>query len=158
MREHIHTVYDRLAAKGEFSKNPANDGARDPLSGETLYKGPVPYPKMMYHPEGKRRQTSPSVTVPGPAGPTVIPAQSELITKVVNNKVEFEEAKLAGWHDHPSDSYWASLTEEERMYVERPAKSAQTRINTLEQQLEDMRKELEEARKGTIQDDKKEEE
>lgn len=158
MRENIHTVYDRMAAKGYFRNNPANIDSRDPNSGESIYKGPIAYPKMLYHPEGKKRVMSPEVTVPGPAGSQVVPATYEIVNKIVKNKAEFDEAKALGWHEHPSDAFWASLTEEEQLIVERPAKSAQTRISTLEQQLEDMRKELEAARAGTIQDDSKNDE
>ena len=157
MRENIHTVYDRMRAKGMFSSNPANEGSRDPNTGESLYKGPVPFPKMLYHPQGKKRVTSPEVVVPGPAGATTVPAQYEIINKIVQNKAEYEEALKAGWQEHPADSFWAGLSEEERQYVEKPAKSAQTRINSLEQQLEDMRKELAAAKAGRIQNDEEEE-
>lgn len=158
MRENIHTVYDRMAAKGMFSANPANEGSRDPNTGESLYKGPIQFPKMLYHPEGKKRVTSPSVTVPGPAGPVVVPAQHEIINKIVNNKAELKEALDAGWHEHPADAFWAGLSEDERELVERPAKSATSRINTLEQKLAEMEKELANARAGKIQNDEEEEE
>ena len=102
-----YTVYDIMQAKGVFERNPANPGARAP-DGSPLYSGPVMYPKMVYHPEGKERVVVQPEIISTPLGPKAIGEQRELIYKIVNNEAEEEQALAEGWHSHPSASIAAS--------------------------------------------------
>lgn len=137
-REHIHTVYDRLDAKGYFAQNPANTDSRDKLTGESLYKGPVAFPKMMYHPEAKRRV----LTAASPGQREI----TEIINKVVNNEAEYKELREKGWHDHPADALTAAGQEA-------PAKGSVDRVAQLERELAAKNKELEGLRAGALQND-----
>lgn len=158
-RENIHTVFDRMAAKGIFRQNPANADSIDPATGQPGYAGPVPFPKMLYHPNGKTRITTQAEVIATPFGPKAINEQRALITMTVNNEAELAKALKDGWHEHPSDSVAAGFTEEEiAAGAIAPPKSAASRISTLEAELEKMRKELAAARAGVIQDDSKSEE
>lgn len=98
----MHTIYDVLDASGFFAANPANVGSRDP-EGRALYKGPIAYPKMLYHPKGETRVVEPERREPaGPLGIVTIPARRELIHRVVNSAEEEAQLIALGWHDHPA--------------------------------------------------------
>jgi len=96
------TVYDAMEASGYFSTNPANPGARD-ASGRALYAGPVKFPMMLYHPQGKEH-----VLVPGTKERTsygtveTFGEQWELDSRVVESEKELVEALAEGWHKHPA--------------------------------------------------------
>lgn len=158
-RENIHTVYDRMNAKGFFATNPANREARDKLTGESLYSGPIPFPKMLYHPNGKTKITVPAVAENTPFGPEYRGEQREIISKIVNNSEELKTALADGWHEHPADSFNAGLTEEQKAAgVKAPAKSSAQRVSSLEEQVARLTAELAAAKSGRIQDDSAEEE
>jgi hypothetical protein len=156
-QDNTFTIYDAMAKKGVFSSNPANPQSFDPTSGEGLYRGPVPFPKMVYHPKGERRVTVPAEIVNGPYGPTRNSEQTALISKVVNNEEELKIALAEGWHTHPADAVEASLTAEDRARgakapdkgpsemlrkAEAEGKQKDETIAELQKQLEDMKKEL----------------
>jgi hypothetical protein len=160
-RENIHTVFDRMAAKGLFRANPANIDSVDPLTGQPAYQGPVKFPKMVYHPGGKTRTVVQAELVNTPFGPTRNNEQKELINKVVSNEIELKAALADGWHEHPSDAVAAGFTKEDiEAGAVPPPKGAATRITSLEAELAAMKKELEALRApGTnIQDDTKKDE
>lgn len=136
-RNKIFTVYDMMEDKGIFAENPANADARD-KEGQSLYKGPVQYPKMLYHPLGELRQVEPERMEMGPFGPVKIPAKYEMISQIVNSKDE--EAKLiaAGWHAHPARALKAAGKEA-------PATSSADHINHLESELKRLQAQLAQA-------------
>lgn len=132
------TVYDAMEASGYFRTNPANAGARDE-SGKPLYKGPVKFPMMLYHPRGEER-----VSVPGTMERTSYGTiekfgeQWEIISREVNSDEELTDALAEGWHKHPAV---AIKVANETWRVERgltplpvPPISAGSRIADLEEQ------------------------
>lgn len=108
-RDNRFTIYDALEKAGYFDKNPANSYARDPVDGSQLYKGPVPYPKMLYHPEGEERITVPAEIVSTPMGAKEVGEQRELIHQIVSNEAEDKAAAADGWHDHPAKAIRARV-------------------------------------------------
>jgi hypothetical protein len=155
-RENIHTVFDRMAAKGIFRANPANIDSVDPMTGQPGYQGPVPFPKMLYHPTGKTRIVVNAEAVNTPFGPTMNNEQRTLITKTVDNELALAAAIAEGWHEHPSDSVAAGFTKEQiEAGAVPPPKGAANRINSLESEVERLTKELAKlkASPATIQDD-----
>lgn len=101
------TIYHMMDMKGHFDSNPANQQARD-SEGQGLYKGPVEYPKMLYHPQGAQKVISPERVEPSPIGPITIPAQLEVIHQIVQNAKEEEALVSKGWHRHPSGAIVAA--------------------------------------------------
>ena len=102
------TIYDAMEGRGVFSSNPANPGSRD-NDGNDLYTGPVPFPKMVYHPEGEERITTPAEMVLRAGQYVPVGEQRELINKTVNNQAEFDAAIAEGWHDHPAKAVEARV-------------------------------------------------
>jgi hypothetical protein len=86
---------------GVFERNRANPGAKDE-TGVLLYAGPVEYPKMMYHPEGKSRVLVPEAEYSTPFGPKKVAAQTEVIWELANSPEEEERLRKEGWHDTPA--------------------------------------------------------
>lgn len=155
--QNIHTVYDRMTAKGLFRANPANIDSVDPLTGQSAYKGPVPFPKMLYHPTGKRKIVVQAEAVATPFGPTMNNQQSEIINKIVNSEAELKTALADGWHLHPSDAIATGLTKEEKEAgIMAPPKGAVGRVSQLEDEVEKLQKELAALKAApTLQDDSK---
>lgn len=133
-RNKIFTVYDMMEDKGVFSSNPANADSRD-KEGQSLYNGPVQYPKMLYHPLGEQKIIEPERQEMGPFGPVRIPAKYEMISVVA--KSEAEEAKLVseGWHTHPARALKAAGKDA-------PATSSADHINHLESELKRLQDQL----------------
>lgn len=102
-RKRIFTIYDKMEDDGYFDSNPANPGARD-RQGRQLYKGPIAFPKMVYHPEGHYVIAVPGEAVATPFGPKMVGERRELVSKIVETQGEYDEAKKAGWFDKPGDS------------------------------------------------------
>lgn len=157
-RENIHTVFDRMTAKGLFRANPANADSVDQF-GQPAYQGPVPFPKMVYHPQGKTRVTHPAEMIQTPFGPQLNNEQKALINKIVNNQEELDAALAAGWHEHPSDAVAAGFTKEElEAGAVPPPKGAANRISDLEAKMKAQEAELEmlraAAKKGQIAQEK----
>ena len=140
---HRFTQFDMMDAKGIFAANAANVTSHDPHTGQSLYKGPVQYPMMFYHPEGKTRVTVRAEQVNTPYGPTMNSEQRELISRVAGNAAEAAVLRKLGWHEHPADAIAAGLTDEQKAAgVVPPPKGAENRITTLEAEKADMEKEL----------------
>ncbi len=100
---HRMTIYDVMERNGAFAANPANAGARNP-DGTDAYKGPVQYPKIMYHPKGEEIVTNPGEWISTPEGAKKVGVQKQMITVTVLD-AEAEAARLAeGWHLHPADA------------------------------------------------------
>lgn len=99
-RPNRFTIYDMMEQRGVFESNPANPDSRD-QEGNSLYSGPVEFPKMLYHPAGATRITVQAEAVMTPMGPRMVGEQRELVYQIVNNPVEEEELLAAGWHKDP---------------------------------------------------------
>lgn len=96
-----YTIYDVLEKKGIFAANPANIGSFDLETHEPLYKGPVEFPKMLYHPKGERRMISRGEMIETPMGAKVVGEQWELISQIVNSAEEEAKLLAEGWHHKP---------------------------------------------------------
>lgn len=101
---HRYTVYDAMEAAGHFDGNSANADSRDPVSGEGLYKGPVQFPKMFYHPKGEERILRPAEAQATLFGPKMVNEQREIIFEVAQNERDAKRLTAEGWHDHPGDA------------------------------------------------------
>ncbi len=101
VNDNVYTVYDVLDKKGYYSRNPANAQSFDPATKESLYKGPVEFPKMYYHPMGERVNTNAGEVISTPLGAKIVGEQWELIHTIVANKAEEMILKAEGWHDQP---------------------------------------------------------
>jgi hypothetical protein len=135
-RAHRFTVYDVMEAQGVFDDNPANSSSPD-------YKGPLEYPRMLYHPEGKERVIQRAEIIATPLGPQKVGEIKELISRAVHDAAEEAEWKGKGWHDHPSAAIAASGKEA-------PPTVAVDRVSGLEAQIELLQKQLAEARKSPV--------
>lgn len=134
------TVYDAMDARGEFEKNPANADAMDRAEGVSLYKGPVPYPKMFYHPKGEERIINPGETIMDPIqGAIKVGVLKEIIWEMAQNEDDEKRLRAAGWHDHPSRAIAAGGGEA-------PPISSDQRIAELQAQLAALTGELQVAR------------
>lgn len=131
-RKTRYTVYDVMEEKGVFDKNSAN-----PQSGG--YKGPMQYPKMLYHPNGETRITQKAEVLMTPFGPTKVGEHRELLTRIVNDEVEEKAAVEEGWHPHPSRSMAAAGLDAPQMAPPRRIEDLKMRVAELER----MKKELE---------------
>jgi hypothetical protein len=120
--------FDLMEQSGAFAKNPANP---DSISedGVPLYKGPLPYPKMMYHPQGEKHEISPGEMALIRGKEVVVGQLFELIYRVVENEEEEAAARAEGWWDTPGESIVAGGGEA-------PPSSAFDRIKALEAELE----------------------
>lgn len=100
-RKKIFTIFDRMEENGVFDENPANRGARD-KQGRQLYKGPVAFPKMVYHPEGHFAIVTPAEAIATPFGAKMVGERRDLVNKIVHDEEEYAEAHAAGWLDTPA--------------------------------------------------------
>lgn len=138
-RSRRFTVYDAMEARGAFDSNPANVDSRDD-SGASLYKGPVEYPKMFYHPKGEVEVIKPGYQEKTALGIVEVAAQYGIKYLLANNEKDEEKLRRAGWHDHPAKAMEAAG-------LKAPAISAGDTINSLKLQIEKLNKQLEEERK-----------
>lgn len=127
-RRNRYTVYDVMDDRGVFDANPAN--AQSPL-----YKGPVPFPRMLYHPKGEMRVTQKAEVLRGPYGPEKVGEQREIVHKTVHNQEELDEALLEGWHMHPAQAMAAAGLDAPAMFPEGHVKSLEDQIKALNAQL-----------------------
>ena len=135
------TIFDMMAAKGVFSSNPANADSIDRTTGQSLYKGPVPYPKMFYHPEGLERVIVPRITVDTPFGPRVeTQEQREIVFEIAHSLEDERRLRKDGWHDHPAKAMVAAGREA-------PPITPANRIADLEAALAEANRKLEDERK-----------
>ena len=100
-RKNRYTVYDAMEDRGVFDQNPAN-------AQSNFYRGPVEYPRMLYHPKGEKRMVVREEKVPTPLGIVTVPAQYELINRTVGSLEEEEEWVQKGWHHHPGEAMAAA--------------------------------------------------
>lgn len=134
---HRYTVYDMMEMSGAFESNPANADSRDPVSGEGLYKGPVQYPKMFYHPQGEERITKAAEVQVTPMGPKLVNEQKEIIWQLARNERDAKALLAEGWHEHPADAIAAREGTEGA-----PPKSAAQTIEQLQAQMADLKRQL----------------
>jgi len=134
-RSNIHTVFHAMEEKGVFERNPANAEARDQVTGESIYKGPVPYPKMLYHPKGAERVLVPAEIVLTPMGPQRVGEQRQLMYRLVNSELEEHEALADGWHVKARDSILARMKIEGRDTSVAPPLAPQQQIDDLNRQI-----------------------
>jgi hypothetical protein len=126
------TIYDVMEGQGVFDENPANSYSAD-------YKGPVQYPKMFYHPEGKERVIQRAEIIATPMGPERVGELRALINRVAQDADEEAALRELGWHDHPAKAIQASGRE-------MPPMVAHNRESELEDQIKRLTAELAEAR------------
>lgn len=151
-----HTIYDIMEAKGMFASNPANPNSRG-VDNQPLYVGPVPYPKMFYHPEGLERVLVPGEMLLGPGGapvidwetqrPKLVGEQREIIWQIAKDMVEEERLRADGWHDHPAKALAAAGKPVPAMSSDQRIRELEEQARTLQAQL-DVAKELREKDKG----------
>lgn len=149
------SIYDAMEDAGYFAVNPANRESRD-TEGQPLYKGPVEFPKMLYHPLGEEIITVPATAENTPFGPRMLGEQRELISKIVNDEREETTLLAEGWHPHPAGAITAY---NERAKIEGlplkavPAISSEGRERDLRHQIDALNAELERTKKLVPQGD-----
>ena len=144
------TIYDALEKAGYFDVNPANSYARSPTDGSSLYKGPIEYPKMLYHPLGEEKITVQAEVLATPLGPKEVGEQRELIWQIVNTPAEEKAALSEGWHTHPAKAIRARveaqisrLAEEDKLDDKTKAKLlASIPVMSSDQRIKDLEAEL----------------
>ena len=125
------TIYDVMDHKGVFDTNPANPQSVN-QDGESIYSGPVEFPKMLYHPEGLTRITVPAEMIVTPMGPKLVGEQREIIHRVVNSRVEEESLLAQGWHQHPARAISAAGGTAPEMSPSQTIDSLQAQIERLQ--------------------------
>ena len=96
-----YSIYDVMEEKGVFEANPANSYSMDHEK-QSLYKGPIEYPKMFYHPTGEERVLNPG-TMELINGQYVLMGRlMEVTWKIAQTPAEEKTLRKDGWHDHPS--------------------------------------------------------
>ena len=133
------TVFDVMEAKGMFDTNAANISSPQ-------YKGPVEFPKMFYHPTGKKRIIQKAELLNTPFGPQRVGEQFEIISRIAKDVGEAMKLESAGWHDHPAKAIQASGEKA-------PPMTAHGRIADLERQLQILQNQLAIAKLSTVAPD-----
>ncbi len=103
----VYSIYHNMEDRGVFESNPANAQAVN-NDGFSIYKGPVEYPKMLYHPKGEMQIVFQGLMVVDPkSGEAVLDKEGNprytgtqaVVKHVVVNSAEEEAPYLAeGWH------------------------------------------------------------
>lgn len=127
-RAHRFTVYDVMEAQGVFEDNPANSQSPD-------FKGPLEYPKMFYHPEGRERITQRAEILATPLGPQKVGELKELVSRLALDATQEAELRSLGWHDHPSKAIAASGREAPPTVSLNREADLEAQIAVLQQQL-----------------------
>ena len=141
-RGHRYTIFDALEDAGYFDSNPANVSSRD-NDGASLYRGPVQYPKMLYHPTGETEVIVPAEVVMKPLGPKLVGEQRQLISKTVGNADDEMELLKLGWHEHPAQAIKAGGGDA-------PAMGAVDHISKLQSEIARLQSELNKNALGDI--------
>jgi hypothetical protein len=128
------SIFDAMDDRGDFISNPNNSGAQS-REGEPLYKGPTQYPKMMYHPMGEERITSPQRIEPTSTGPVIVPETTELVHRVVETDAQYQELRKQGWHDHPAQALAAAGKTAPEMGLDKQKEALERQIAALQAQL-----------------------
>ncbi len=134
-RSNVHTVFHVMEEKGVFERNPANRDSRDQTTGESLYKGPVPYPRMLFHPQGAEKIIVPAEIIITPLGPQRVGEQRQLIYKIVQNEAEEAQLKAAGWHSKARLAVRARMQIEGKDMASAPALTKDDQIANLAAQI-----------------------
>lgn len=137
-RPQMHTIFHVMEARGAFAGNPANPESYDENEGTSLYKGPVEYPKMFYHPEGETHVLVEAQPVVNPVtGEPLLDRRGEQIMRGEQREViwqlaqtpEDEEAlRDEGWHDHPALAIAAGGGKAPEMSSEQRIKDLQAQL------------------------------
>lgn len=154
----IHTVYDVMAENGVFSSNPANVNSFGP-DHAPLYKGPVEYPKMLYHPRGEETVLVAASAEMTPFGPKMLNEQRCLTNLMVNSAEEEAKAKADGWLSHPAYSIEAGnevRREQGLPLLPVPTISSIEHINRLENEKKKLEAELAAYKQEKLRRDKAE--
>lgn len=130
-----YTIYDMMEDKGIFDENTAN-------SASPKYTGPVEFPRMMYHPEGKYKIMVPGEVISTPLGPKMVGQQTELISKTVENIGEQRALVAAGWHFTPAEAITANGGDAPATSPEMLLQRATDDKARLEMELEELRRQL----------------
>jgi len=104
----VYSVYHAMEDRGVFEMNPANAQSVD-KDGLSLYKGPVSYPRMLFHPRGELEVVFQGVLVVDPqrggapildssGNPRYTGTQVGVKWKIVNSAEEEAELLALGWH------------------------------------------------------------
>ena len=114
----IFTIYHVLDAKGVFDSNPANAQAVNE-DGISIYKGPVPFPKMVYHPKGERVLVVHGTAMVSRDGEPLRDKDGEIrrtgdvwgiVNKIVQSEEEYRIAQAEGWHDSEAQAMRVNTT------------------------------------------------
>jgi hypothetical protein len=143
------TIYDALDAKGAFSANPANPGSRD-VDGNSLYHGPVEYPKMLYSPTGATEVIVPGEVVVTPFGPERRAEQRVLVSRLVYSAEEEAAARAEGWHDHPAKSIEAGGQPRPPMGAGQQIADAKQALSEADRRIAELEKRLAEAQAQAV--------
>lgn len=130
-RSNIHTVYHVMEEKGVFERNAANVDSRDQTTMESLFKGPVQYPRMMYHPKGAEKIIVPAEIIETPMGPKRVGEQRQLVYKVVTTEAEERNLKALGWHLTPAAAVRARMKIQGQDIADGPPRSKDEEIEEL---------------------------
>lgn len=128
-RQHRFTVYDVMEAQGVFDENPANATSPE-------YRGPLEYPKILYHPQGKTRVTQRAEIISTPLGAERVGEIRQLINRIANSAAEEQELRAKGWHLHPSQSIAAGGGEAPPVVSATREIDLEAQIAVLQQQLD----------------------
>lgn len=122
------TIYDVMEGQGVFDDNPANSYSSD-------YRGPLQYPKMMYHPEGKERLVQRAEIIATPMGPEKVGEMYAMISRVANDADEEAAMRELGWHDHPAKAMKAAGKEMPQMVAFNREAELEAQIKRLTEEL-----------------------
>jgi hypothetical protein len=134
----VCTVFDIMAARGDFRSNRANIESLDDQMRPNYRK--AEFPMMLYHPEGKTVKTVPAELIATPFGAQKVGEKREIITEVVNSQREADLLIAEGWHTRPS---LAALQNPDLPYV--PQKTHEDEMSLLRAQLARANSALEDA-------------
>lgn len=108
----IFTIYHVMDKRGDFDSNPANAQAVN-VDGVSIYKGPVEYPKMVFHPKGEREIMSMGTVVVEEGKIVRDPATGQpqrtgdiwgTKNKIAADETQYQEFKALGWHDTEAEA------------------------------------------------------
>lgn len=140
-RQQRFTVYDMLDHKGYFDSNPANPSSRN-ADGVSLYRGPVEFPKMLYHPKGETKVVNHPEVVVTPFGPKELNERRELVYEIVDNADREGELLAAGWHLHPADAVAAGTGVPRPKTVQQVALDAGAKLTAAEAEIAELKAQL----------------
>jgi hypothetical protein len=102
----VYSVYHAMEDRGVFDSNKANVHAVN-NDGVSIYEGPVPYPRMLYHPKGEQFVISQGIMVTDRDSRPVVDENGKIKyagtttgTKWIQVDNEEQEAEMLGqgWH------------------------------------------------------------